>query len=255
MLYLSIFQIIDIARAALPKVDASGWTKACSPKSLARRKTINLDSPPPRPKKKTFIYDHVKTMDPCDHPDHFYHHGQFLSHEMGPWPQHVMVPEFSYCSTLLHHNIRFPVPYGWIEDIFPRTDDPEWEERLDERLLWRGSNTGMFHNSKSRWRDSHRDFLVSFTNDFWGTLEVLPPNKTKTEKIGELKEFKKANINAALMDVAFSGKPIACSQSTCPLLGQLYPWRPMMSIGEAGDYKYVLDVSFYQKSWLNKLGR
>ena len=184
-------------------------------------------------------------MDPCDHPDHFYHHGQFLSHEMGPWPQHVMVPEFSYCSTLLHHNIRFPVPYGWIDDIFPRTDDPEWEERLDERLLWRGSNTGMFHNSKSRWRNSHRDFLVSFTNDFWGTLEVLPPNRTKTEKIGELKEFKKANINAALMDVAFSGKPIACSQSTCPLLEQLYPWRPMMSIGVAGDYKYVLDVSFF----------
>jgi hypothetical protein len=56
------------------------------------------------------------------------------------------------------------------------------------------------------------------------------------------------------MDVAFSGKPIAFLQSTCPLLGQLYPWRTMMSIGEAGDYKYVLDVSFYQIFFLQDPG-
>lgn len=216
---------------------------ACSPKSAARRRrVINLDDPPSRPNKKTFIYDHVKSMDPCQNPHLFYQHGQFLSHELGPWPQDIMVPEFSHCSTTLHHNIRFPVPYGWVEDIYPRSDDPEFEDKLDERLLWRGSNTGMFHSSKTRWERSHRDVLVASANDLEGTMKLVPPYKAKNEKIEELKEFRKAHINPAVMDIAFSGRPIACAQDTCDLLKKIYPWRERQSIQEAGNYKYVLDV-------------
>lgn len=29
---------------------------------------------------------------------------------------------------------------GWVEDIDP-VMDPEWEDKFDERLLWRGSST------------------------------------------------------------------------------------------------------------------
>jgi len=187
-------------------------------------------------------------MDPCEHPDLFHHHGQFLSHNNGPSPQPVMVPEFSYCSTTIHHNIRFPLPYGWIDDIYPRTDDPEFEDKLDERLLWRGSNTGMFHSSKSRWDHSHRDFLVAFSNLLEGTLKVLPPNRATNEVLGELKELRMSRLNPAMMDIAFAGKPIACSPGTCELLEEIYPWRGRQSIQEAGNYKYVLDVSLISPS-------
>lgn len=234
---------LDIERAALPIMKRLGWVSACPPNSPARRKTINLDSPPPRPTKKTFIWDHAQTMDPCNHPDHFFHHGQFLSHNMGPTPQPVMVPEFSYCSTTIHHNIRIPTPYGWTEDIYPRSDDPEWDLKVDERLLWRGSITGMYHSRTSRWRHSHREFLVGFTNQLEGTLQVLPPNRTRSERLGGLREIRKAMINPAAMDIAFAGDPHSCDPEICDLLADFFPWRGRQSIKEAGSYKYVFDVS------------
>ncbi|KAF5354282.1 hypothetical protein D9756_007151 [Leucocoprinus leucothites] len=231
-----------IEREALPKVTSSGWISACPPNSLARRIPINLDRPPPPPTKKTFIYDHKKTMDPCIHPDHFHHHGQFLSHNSGPGPQHAMVPEFSYCATTLHHNIRIPVPYGWVSDINPREEDPEFEDKSDERLLWRGSNTGMFHASKTRWQNSHRDFLVRYTNEIEGAVDVLMPSAGEDKRVGPPRKLKTKSINPALFDVAFSNKPIACSESVCPKLEELYPWRPYMGQAQAGEYRYVLDV-------------
>ncbi|KAF9481733.1 hypothetical protein BDN70DRAFT_830395 [Pholiota conissans] len=231
-----------IDRASLPKINSIGWVSACPPDSPARQMKINLDEPPPRPTKKTFIYDHVATMDPCNHPDHFFHHGQFLSHNLGPSPQRALFPEFSYCSTTIHHNIRIPVPYGWVEDIYPRTNDPEWDDKVDERLLWRGSNTGMYHSATSRWEHSHRDFFVWHANELEGTLKVLQPNKTRNEKVGEPRELRKARVNPALMDVAFAGNAIGCSPAVCDLLEDKYPFRERQSIAQAGNYKYVMDV-------------
>jgi len=234
---------IDLTIADLPKTKNIGWISGCAPDSPARLTKIDLDNPPPPPAKKTFIYDHALTMDPCIHPEHFYHHGQFLSHNYGPSPQTVLVPEFSYCSTTIHHNIRFPVPYGWVEDIYPRTDDPEWDDKLDERLLWRGSATGMYHGKNARWRSSHRDFLVGFTNDLNGTLELLPPDRKPGEKLGERRTMKKARLNPAVMDVAFGGTPTGCPPEVCKEMEKIYPWRDWQSIREAGNYKYVVDVS------------
>jgi len=160
---------------------------------------------------------------------------------MGPTPQHAMVPEFSYCSTTIHHNIRLPTPYGWIEDIYPRTDDPEWDDKLDERLLWRGSNTGMFHADHTRWHGSHRDHLVRLANELNGTVKLLPP-RPKSESVGEGTEVRKARLNPAIMDIAFAGDPIACDPKTCDFLEEIFPWRQWQSVKEAGNYKYVLDV-------------
>jgi hypothetical protein len=154
-----------------------------------------------------------------------------------------MVPEFSYCSTTLHHNIRIPVPYGWVEDVKPRDQDPSFEKKSDERLLWRGSNTGMFHASQTRWQNSHRDFLVRYVNELDGTANVLMPTVGEDQKVDAPRKLKKSAINLALFDIAFSNKPIACSEHVCPILEELYPWRPFMGQQEAGEYRYVLDVS------------
>ncbi|KAH6904196.1 hypothetical protein BKA70DRAFT_1432400 [Coprinopsis sp. MPI-PUGE-AT-0042] len=226
-----------VRKDQLPQRAGAGWRFACAPDSLPRRKPADLDNPPPRPTKKTFIYDHVRTMDPCTHPDHFHHHGQFLSHRMGPWSQEAMVPEFSQCSTTLHHNIRYPTPYGWIEDVYPRTEDPIFEEKVDDRLSWRGRNTGMFHATDTLWRNSHRDFLVRFANELHGTLKVIPPNVSHDEPLGDLREFRKSRINPAMMDVAFAEGPIACSDRVCPQLQSLYPFRPFQGGKAAGQYK------------------
>ena len=233
----------DITRDGLPKRSNLGWLSACPPNSPARRKPLNLDSPPLRLDTKTFISNHLQSMDPCNHPNLFYHHGQFLSHNEGPGPQPVLVPEFSYCSTTLHHNIRIPVPYLWVEDIYPRSFDPEWDQKFDERLLWRGSNTGIFHGEKTRWRDSQRNFLVEFANDYRGILDVLPPDRAQNEKLVEMREMAKARINPAVMDVAFAGETILCEPEICEVLKEEYQWRERQSDKEAGNYKYIIDVS------------
>lgn len=153
-----------------------------------------------------------------------------------------MVPEFSYCTTTLHHNIRIPVPYSWVPDILPRDDDPEFDEKSDERLLWRGRNTGIFHGTTTRWRTSHRNFMVQYVNDIDGTVDVLMPSVRQDERVGAPRTLRKKSVNPTFFDVAFTMKPISCSEHVCPQLEELYTWQPYMRQAQAGDYRYVLDV-------------
>ena len=176
------------------------------------------------------------------HPELFYHHGQFLSQGLGPAPQREMVPLFSFCSTMINHDIRLPTTYGWIEDILPRADDPEWNDKLEERLGWRGSNTGLWHAKGNRWRQSHRDFFVSFANELNGTTRVLLPTKSEREQVGAVKMMKNSKLNPAIFDIAFAGKPIQCEEATCRLLETGFKWKGKQSFAEAGNYKYIFDV-------------
>ncbi|KAJ7040651.1 glycosyl transferase family 90-domain-containing protein [Mycena alexandri] len=232
-----------VRRKDLPKINPVGWISACSPESPGRNKSIDLNGEPPeKTTKKTFIHDHNLATNPCLHPRHFWHHGHFLSYGKGPNPERDMVPEFSYCSSNIHHNIRIPTPYGWVDDILPRSNDPEWDDKVDERLLWRGSSTGIFHSKKTRWQNSHRISLLRVANDLKGTMAILSPKTSNTEPVGEPIEVRKARLNPGIMDVAFAGDPIMCDPETCSHLMKIFPWRRRQSVQEAGDYKYVIDV-------------
>ncbi|KAJ7472379.1 glycosyl transferase family 90-domain-containing protein [Mycena galericulata] len=232
-----------ISRKDFPGIDTTGWVSACAPESPARNESIDLnDAPPPKTTRKIFIHNHNVAMDPCKHPRHFFHHGQFLSYEKGPTPQHEMVPEFSYCSSHIHHNIRIPTPYGWVEDILPRSDDPHWDDKPDERFLWRGSSTGMMHSGTTRWQESHRIRLLRIANELKGTMSILSPFKSRSEPVGEAIQVRKSRLNPGIMDVAFAGDPIMCDPETCAYLQKVFPWRRRQSVAEAGDYKYVIDV-------------
>ncbi|KAF8201269.1 glycosyltransferase family 90 protein [Mycena galopus ATCC 62051] len=230
-----------ISRKDFPKIDPKGWTSACAPGSPG--KSIDLDGdPPPRTPKKTFIYDHALAMNPCLHPSHFFHHGQFLSYGRGPTPERSLVPEFSDCSSPIHHNIRIPTPYGWVADVLPRADDPPWDDKPDERVLWRGSSTGISYSPRTRWQRSHRIALVRAANEVAGTMALLSPLRGPHEPVGAPEEVRKARVNPGVMDVAFAGEPIMCDKETCGMLKTMFPFRPRQSVKEAGDYKYVIDV-------------
>jgi hypothetical protein len=142
-----------------------GWISACAPTSPTRQRPIDLNNPPPSPSKKTCIHNHFQAMDLClhSHPDHLHHHVQFLSHNMGPTPQEAMVPE---CSTTIHHNIQMPMLYGWVVG----SDDPLFDDKVDKRSLWRGSNTGMFHATKTCWRNQQCIHLVRPANELNGLI-------------------------------------------------------------------------------------
>jgi hypothetical protein len=84
---------------------------------------------------------------------------------------------------------------------------------------------------------------MRIANDLKGTMPILSPLKSDTEPVGEPIEIRKSRLNPGIMDVAFAGDPIMCDPETCRHLQNIFPWRRRQSEKEAGDYKYVIDVS------------
>lgn len=214
------------------------WSSACAPSSPARQSKRNatLSS------RKTFIHHHHKTMDPCTHPQLLEIHGEFLSHSE-PTAQSVMIPRFAYAPTTLHHDIRIPTLLSWVDDIVPQSDNPPWEGRLDESLSWRGSNTGMWHAPETRWRNAQRARLVDFSRNLNGTVRVLIPSGSREARVGEGVEIGRQKINPAMMDITFAGAPIGCPPLFCDELLHMFEWRQRQNPEEAGNFKYVIDVS------------
>lgn len=84
---------------------------------------------------------------------------------------------------------------------------------------------------------------MEFANDFKGILDILPPDRSRNQQMVEMREMMKSRINPAVMDVAFGGAPISCTPDVCDILKEDYQWRERQSDKDAGNYKYVIDVS------------
>ncbi|KAJ7591036.1 hypothetical protein C8J56DRAFT_1135555 [Mycena floridula] len=206
-----------------------GWISACDPSSLAWRTKFNWENPPrkPRRRQKTFIHDHRKAMDLCGNPRLLQQHGQFLSHKKGPVPHSILIPQFSYGPTMLHHDITTAMPHNFRE--LSRSDDLDWDEKTDERLHWRGSNTGIWHADESFWRSSHRIRMMEWAHQGYDSnITILQPESDRTRSAKELA-------------CKSRGNPIACPPDVCEKLKQKFEFRKAHSWREAGNYKYILD--------------
>ncbi|KAG5353292.1 hypothetical protein C0989_008510 [Termitomyces sp. Mn162] len=234
-----------------PPVKLNGWIAACPPTSPAVVNPIDWEAPAPPPTAKTFIHTHKPAMDPCIHPSLFLLHGQFLSHRKGPVPQRFMPPQFSYSTTLLHHDITAAMLYGWVQDL-PEGVNLEWEKKRDERLLWRGSNTGIWHSPTTRWREAQRVREVMWAGidgggvglsgggggEYTRVLKAEGENK----KVGKGEEVKWARWAPAMLDIAFAKVPGSCAPETCKELEKMFEWKKAQDVEAAGNYKYVLDI-------------
>ncbi|KAJ7227400.1 glycosyl transferase family 90-domain-containing protein [Mycena pura] len=236
-----------------------------------------LQTPP-----KTFIHDHRTAMDPCLHPSHLRTHGAYLPHGEGPAPQRVLIPQFSYSTTPLHSDIRPALPLNWVPDDFPHEGRMpplglSWTDRTDERLQWRGSNTGIWHAGDGRWREAHRIRLAALAAGMGGVnasvlmapmltdqgAEAEAEGRQERERGGRIRdgdqrhvvptgeqalpvgmpqEVSRARFVNALLDVAFAGKPVNCEGIRCTVLEEMFEWRAPHDLPKAGKYKYVLDV-------------
>lgn len=238
---------IDSSQPIEPK-PYHGWIAACHPKSPARREPPNWSLPPPLvppPHAKSFIFDHREAMDPCQHPSIMRQHGQFLSHKEGPVPQRSLIPQFSYGPTLLHDDIVSAVPHGWVSDL-SLEDDPEWDDKPDDRLQWRGRNTGIWMGDDSFWRGSQRIRMMDWANSaLHANITILPSRNTKDEAVGGSVEVRKARYGPAMVDVAFSAEPLGCTPDVCRDLRSLFEFRQQHTWKQAGQYKYVLDVCIF----------
>ncbi|KAJ6480242.1 glycosyl transferase family 90-domain-containing protein [Mycena sanguinolenta] len=239
-----------------------GWRWACPPRSPAWLDDTPFPDYEREPRKgspsvpgdeqdaaKTFIHDPLAAMDPCLHPVDMHTHGSYLSHGVGPGPHRALVPQFSYSVTPLHADIRVALPINWVPDEFPHEGRPppfgfSWAERVDARIQWRGSNTGLWHAADGRWRDAHRIRLAAFAAGVGGAnISVLDPGAPFDEGLGGWGgRWRSGAESTPLFDVAFAGRPLNCEKAQCAVLEGMFEWRKGHDLKTAARYKYILDV-------------
>jgi len=161
------------------------WDSLCPPNSTARRiaQALPVDTPRGNTLQSFVSIEHVQAMDLCEHPEVRDLNGftawcvpfrglvslstrharpiadrSTLSHRSGPRP-YLLYPLFSFTKTSLHADLLLPSVSG---DFFAEIGrDPVWEQKKQNRVLWRGETTGAYHSKGSGWRQSQRARLVA----------------------------------------------------------------------------------------------
>ncbi|KAF8631386.1 hypothetical protein AX15_002417 [Amanita polypyramis BW_CC] len=256
---------IDLS--ALPPPSPIGFRATCPPGSPARPlHSLNTPidrstRPSPRTHPKTFIHNHLSSMDPCAHPHLFHHHGQYVAHDIAPFPlrPHLAI-QFAHCTTPLFHDIITPGFIAWVDDAHPRENDLPWHEKLDERIMWHGTNTGINFNDGTRWRWSQRPRLVNVTSQLEGYENVLLPTSSDPKQrrctpIGTGTPIRRSLLNPAMTDVSFTGYPIGCEPDYCKYLTTQFAFSPKHDSGglDAGRHKYFVDVDGH--GWSSRFKR
>jgi hypothetical protein len=155
----------------------------------------------------------------------------------------------------MHADIRVATPFGWMEDIDQdgTGDDPVWENKTDDRLMWRGRTTGMWHGNNMRyWRQSQRERMILYADANANAIRGSSSSSSTSILVGGDKDegFRTRTtsvqrVNEAALDMKFADEPIGCDEEdgTCDEMKGMYTFAPAMDWRAAGNYKYVMDVS------------
>ncbi|KAG8879659.1 Glycosyltransferase Family 90 domain containing protein [Tulasnella sp. 332] len=219
-----------------------GWASACPPMSPLRsqdpHQQINMtelwEHQP-----KSFIYDHKLAMDPCLHASHAYLNGMLEGHGIGPQTSGTLFPSFSICTSPLHADILTVANENWTEDL---GEDPDWDEKTEERLVWRGSNTGVLFDENNRWELSQRVRLTEVTNRREGDMQVIHSPARVDQAPGPATFVNLEAANKALMDTGFVGRPIQCPEAMCEILKDELVFKPGQNQRQMNEHKYVMDI-------------
>ncbi|ORY32301.1 glycosyl transferase family 90-domain-containing protein [Naematelia encephala] len=218
-----------------------GWASACAPHKPLRE-SYDLDTYPDlealwQRQEKTFIWDHKASMDPCNHPTTAHLAGFLSGHGKGPGPGKAVYPAMAMCKTGLHSDVLAVSMEAWTEDVGV---DPPWEGKED-RLLWRGSTTGIYFNTRSPWNISQRVNLVSRTAQRNGHIPVLDITDPLEPVLGPV-DTSLAELNGELMDVGFSGQAMQCDPEVCAKVNKEYNFGSWKDWNASNKYKYLLDI-------------
>ncbi|GMK54891.1 hypothetical protein CspeluHIS016_0114770 [Cutaneotrichosporon spelunceum] len=187
---------------------------------------------------KTFIIDHKASMDPCTHPELVRLHG-FLSSK-SPHAEELSA-KFVISKTSMHADVLGIPPEMVTENVAL----VPWSEKLHNRLLWRGHNTGAFYSSRMPWRDSHRLRLIELGGKAEGSANVLaPPGRMNGKKMVGKAAMKQdvGEANPAYFDMAFTGHPIQCEKEICKQIARDYSYGDFVNRHDADRHKFQIDV-------------
>lgn len=205
----------------------------------------------------TFISNHLKAMNPCDHPSLLDNHGMFLEEHIetsSPKPHTKLLPIFSLSKTPLNQDIPI-TPVGKDGQFESAGVEPKWNQKQG-KMYWRGLATGMFHNKKGghKWRQNHRERLHFLANDRTGSEEdVMVPvgatGQTKYER-HRLDALGNYYTNAKLAQ-----GPWQCDEGdgTCAEMQSEIEFAPKDPMEESNKYKYILDTD--GNAWSSRFPR
>ncbi|EGG11221.1 family 90 glycosyltransferase [Melampsora larici-populina 98AG31] len=221
----------------------SNWANACSTSSsLYHNETHQITSEEEDLLKlqKSFIFDHPAAMDLCQHPESKSLHG-FTS---APGTDNIeLVPLFTFAKTTTQNDVLV-TPLEQFSDTYIG-DDPSWNSKKLNKLLWRGSTTGAEFMKGIDWKSSQRSRLhfISHENKITNQpdrLKVLVED-SKTKEVNVLdRELKR--LNDRFMDTSFSGGPVQCDPETCDYMRSHIQFAHTMGLDESYQYKYLIDL-------------
>ncbi|WVW82295.1 hypothetical protein I302_104301 [Kwoniella bestiolae CBS 10118] len=221
-----------------------GWASACAPHKPLRHDydpDILPDLDGLWNGDKSFVWDHKATMDPCTHPTLTHLVGFLSGHGKGPAPSKELYPVLAMCKTTLHADVLGVSMEAWTEDV---GNDPAWEDKKDDRMLWRGKTTGIYFNDEVPWNISQRINLVSHSAEPLGHIPVfdVPPSYNPNKPVGEPQNLPLSQLNAELMDVAFVDEAIQCDPKICRRVQAGYKFGARKDWSQGNQYKYLLDI-------------
>lgn len=179
-------------------------------------------------------------MDICQHPEIMNLHGFTSVSGTNPGP---LVPLFTFAKTNVHSDVLV-TPLEQYSDSYIGYD-PDWEKKTINKLMWRGSTTGIDFYVQNDWKNSQRARLHFLTNEKKGTKDVL-----WAEGDGPIaeKQYNTNGLNRAYMDVAFAGGPVQCDEETCKVMSDLIEFRSTMGLNEAYQVRASYSALFVPRN-------
>jgi hypothetical protein len=216
-----------------------GW------KPLPKLTKAELDHRPVHLKggKKSFVWSQDGMMDLCANPEFVQLHGAMNG--LHPVASPKLQPIFSLSKTNLHSDITVIPIEQWSDDPGAKA----WKDKTDNKLLWRGRNTGGYAAKNTPWRSAHRPRLAHMAFDnLKDPVEILPPPTWVAPGSKKLKdvmlERPHGELNRDLMNVGLAYEPIQCSHSdgTCDEIKTELKFSDTLTFEQEMNYRYILDM-------------
>lgn len=164
-----------------------------------------------------------------------------------------LLPVFGECKVNVNSDILFPANmYSMHDDRYdyPPKEDLAWEDKSDI-MLWRGVTSGGVQIAEN-WSTMHRQRLVQLLNHTHMLVagkEVLvvsetpqsPDSSAQNKTYENFHRFQPSVFAEQHTDVGFV-KARDCVPGDCPFYGDVFTFKPEISLGSQFRAKYLIDV-------------
>lgn len=128
--------------------DHIGWETFCPPYSPLQSymSGTHINAVPALP--RSFISSAYEAIDLCNHPEYLQLHSLTGNYGIGPTPVPFW-PLFSHSKMQLYSDLLITPLEQYEQDVGP---DVVWEQKEEDKLLWRGSSTGSRYDRRTLWK-------------------------------------------------------------------------------------------------------